>query len=295
MSRADRLRACLLGGALGDAVGSRHEGAASVGVPLAPHQITDDTQLTLATCDALIRARGTVDPAAIADAMLQRHRTGAIIGVGAATLGALRALAVGGHWALVGRRGEHAAGNGAAIRVAPLAFFLDPRSSRGRGAIRDVSRITHHSDEAYSGALAVAITIHDAVHDRIADVQTWWPTLLCALPDTSLRDVLDSIGALPPILSIDDLADRTGTGGHVLESVPLALAAALRTEHGFRELIETLVRVGGDTDSIASIAGQVRGARDGATALPEEWLAMLRVRSEIEETIARLERLLPRP
>ena len=38
-------------------------------------------------------------------------------------------------------------------------FVLDPTLEQNRTAIRDVSRITHHSDEAYVGALAVAIAV----------------------------------------------------------------------------------------------------------------------------------------
>lgn len=47
------------------------------------------------------------------------------------------------------------AGNGAAMRIAPLAFHVDPALAQDRQVIRDVCRITHHNDEAYVGALAI--------------------------------------------------------------------------------------------------------------------------------------------
>ncbi|WP_437292399.1 ADP-ribosylglycohydrolase family protein [Sorangium sp. So ce406] len=85
--------------------------------------------------------------------------TGRISGVGPATLKAIRDLAAGAHWALAGARGEFASGSGAAMRAAPLSFFFDPSVEEGRRAIRDVARITHHSDEAYAGAPAVVVAL----------------------------------------------------------------------------------------------------------------------------------------
>src|SRR5262245_24138963 len=69
----------------------------------------------------------------------------AVPGLGSSTLKALRDLSAGAHWALAGARGEYAAGAGAAMRIAPLAFLLDPASADDRVLIRDVARITHHS------------------------------------------------------------------------------------------------------------------------------------------------------
>ncbi|MCA9213763.1 MAG: ADP-ribosylglycohydrolase family protein [Planctomycetales bacterium] len=68
LSREDRIVGCLLGGALGDAIGAQFEGC-----PRAPDfeipselQITDDTQLTLATCESIVET-GAVDPESIAN------------------------------------------------------------------------------------------------------------------------------------------------------------------------------------------------------------------------------------
>ena len=77
---------------------------------------------------------------------------GKVTGLGSSTLKALRDLQAGAHWALSGARGEYAAGNGAAMRAAPLAFFLDPAVDADRTRLRDIARITHHHDEAYVGS-----------------------------------------------------------------------------------------------------------------------------------------------
>jgi len=127
ISREDRIAGCLLGGALGDSIGSCFEGMAAcdnVSIP-ANLRVTDDTQMTIATCEAVIESRA-ITPQSIADQFLRWFRNRRLTGIGASTLKALAELDVGGHWALVGATGERAAGNGAAMRIAPLAFFLDP-------------------------------------------------------------------------------------------------------------------------------------------------------------------------
>src|SRR5438876_942526 len=82
--------------------------------------------------DAFVEAEGCVDPETIASRFASWHRQKQITGVGASTHKALTELAAGGHWALTGAKGERAAGNGAAMRIAPLAFVLDPSNSNQR-------------------------------------------------------------------------------------------------------------------------------------------------------------------
>ena len=160
----DRILGCIIGGAIGDAFGWPYE---TLRPPIVISEadewrLSDDTQLTLATCEAIAGRDGSVDPAAIAAAFARWHRARRVTGMGSNTLKALTELVAGGHWALVGGKGERAAGNGAAMRAAPLAFCLDPSDEAQRRTIRDVSRITHHHEEAYAGALAVVAAVRAA-------------------------------------------------------------------------------------------------------------------------------------
>lgn len=149
----DRARGCILAGAIGDAMGGPYEGQPGP-LEFREHRdwtISDDTQLTLATCDSIVEV-GKVSPEHIADRFAQWFRHRRIAGTGSSTLKALRELEAGHHWALAGAKGEMSAGNGAAMRIAPLAFHLDPALAQERQTIRDVCRITHHNEEAYIGA-----------------------------------------------------------------------------------------------------------------------------------------------
>lgn len=251
----DIVEGTILGGAIGDVLG----GIAERGC----RTLSDDTQLTLATCEAII-ATGYADPHEIAQRMLDWFAAGRVSGIGSSTLKAMRDLQAGAHWALAGARGERAAGNGAAMRAAPLAFVLNPAVQRDRTTIRDVARITHHNDEAYVGALAVVLAIRAASRGELSlDV------VASGLPDSRVRDYLLRVSirtAHPPAV----IAGEVGSSGFAPETVAVALTLALRIiEHGFEAAIGELNEIGGDTDTIGSIAGQVAGARIGATGLPQ--------------------------
>lgn len=253
----NRVAGCLLWGAVGDALG----GVAERGTI----SLSDDTQLTLATCEA-IRRDGRVSPEGIARTFREWFTSGRFTGLGSSTLKALRDLRSGAHWALAGARGEMAAGNGAAMRVAPLAFLLDPAVSAHRTTIRDVCRITHHSDEAYIGALAVLIAIRwgswppgESFLSRVAEL----------LPDSRIRDRVCVIADLGPEVALVEAAERFGASGYVVDTVPLALLLSTRlAPDNLERHLGELSSGGGDADTIGSIGAQIVGSHLGDGNLP---------------------------
>ncbi len=289
MNRKDHILACILGGAIGDAFGSPYEGAeppVEIDPAIGP-LLTDDTILTLATCEAIATA-GCVDPAAIAQACAAQFQAGRVVGIGASTYKALSELAAGGHWALCGSRGERAAGNGAAMRIAPLAFFLDLDDSADRRTLRDVARITHHNEEAYVGALAIAMAVRIAWTGRWPEDDDLLSLLIPLLPDSRVRDRLKDLAGLESTTPLLRVAERCGTSGYVAESVPMALYAAQQVQAlGFETTIREVIRGGGDTDTIASMAGQIAGTLIGVDGLPQALVQRLPERDAILDTAER--------
>ncbi|MBL8205716.1 MAG: ADP-ribosylglycohydrolase family protein [Blastocatellia bacterium] len=276
MNLLDRILGCILGGAIGDAFGGAYENQTP---PIdftkaLAWRLSDDTQLTLATCEAIIKKGGDLEPAIVAARFAAWHCAGRVTGMGASTLKALNELVAGGHWALVGRKGDRAAGNGSAMRIAPLAFFLDPKDSTAKQTIRDVSRITHHHEEAYAGALAIVAAIRAAFDGSWTNGPDLLQLVITILPDTSVRDRLIALANLN--LPIAEVAQRFGNSGYVIESVPLAIYGAQQIATlGFATLLHELIAAGGDADTIASMAGQIAGTLLGQQGLPSEWLARL--------------------
>lgn len=274
----ETVKSCLLAGALGDAYGSKYE-QSDIPAGDSPWFFTDDTQMTIATCESIMES-GAVDPENLAktftDWYLRRHFTG----MGASTLKAMVELVGGGHWLTVGAKGEMAAGNGAAMRIAPLAFMLDPKKDEDREVIRHVARITHHNEDAYVGALAVVYAIRLIQNTS----QNFIPTIIKALPDSRVRDRLEMISQSPSGLRIRDIGRKFGNSGFVVDSVPLALFAAQQApEIGIQSMMKEIVAAGGDTDTNCSIAGQIAGARMGIETFPEDWMKKLRETPKFDE------------
>jgi ADP-ribosylglycohydrolase len=68
-------------------------------------------------------------------------------------------------------------------------------------------------------------------------------------------------------------------GGYVLDSLSLAVAAVL-DPRSLPEVLADIVRLGGDTDTNAAIAGGLLGARDTAAAIPARWREVLQFGNE---------------
>ena len=263
----ERVVGSLLGGALGDAWGGPFEGCRGpVTFAIPPNPIiSDDTELTLATCRAILESR-RVAPESVAEHFLRQHREQGIHGIGMSTLKAIRDLDAGAHWAVCGARGEYSAGNGAAMRIAPLAFLLDPDKGEDRMLIRDVSRITHHHDEAYAGALAIVAGIRSALSGEWPDRTTFLRAAAVMLPDCLVRDRIVEIEGMRG--TPQEVSAKLGASGYVVDSVPLALLCAESARDvGLREVLERAIELGGDADTIASMAGQVAGAALGTDGI----------------------------
>lgn len=279
MKVSERFKGCILGGAIGDAYGSAFEsihqkedtttyylfGKPKEKQPL--WNITDDTQLTLATCEA-ISENADIRASYFANVYLNYFQQRKITGIGASTLKSLRELKAGIDWSLVGRKGEYAAGNGAAMRIAPLAFV----EGVSRLQLKEICSITHHNDEAYVGALAVMLSIQSILNETWRGKENLITHLIPQLPDTRVRDRLIEIQTIGDLEKVGKL----GNDGYVVNSVPLAIAAANQVSTiGIEEMFHQIIKIGGDTDTNASIAGQIAGTLVGHKGLPDDLLKKL--------------------
>jgi ADP-ribosyl-[dinitrogen reductase] hydrolase len=144
------------------------------------------------------------------------------------------------------------------MRIAPLAFLLNPTSSQDRTLIRDVCRITHHSDEAYVGALAVILAIHSVLSGGWARDRSFLAVTVGSLPDSAVRDRIEEL--LPLQLPASEIARSFEATGHVVDTVPLALYCAQSNSlEPLPTVLGRTISVGWDTDTIASITGQLAG------------------------------------
>lgn len=269
----NRFKGSILLGAIGDAWGSAYENQVlpdenAFYLFEEPEkskiwQFTDDTQLTLATCEAILED-DTAAPKTLVTYFLKYYNEKRISGIGASTLKALQELNAGAHWSQTGRKGEFAAGNGSAMRIAPLAFIKDISRER----IREISYITHQNEEAYVGALAVVLCIKEIIANSWQN-DSLLSSIIPQLPDTNVKDRLITLHELENT-SITEIG-KLGNNGYVVNSVPLAIFAAQKIKtQSITSIFEELIALGGDTDTNCSIAGQIIGAFVGVENIPEE-------------------------
>jgi poly(ADP-ribose) glycohydrolase ARH3 len=177
-------------------------------------------------------------------------------------------------------------GNGDAMRVAPvgLAYFRNAR--KAAAVARESSRPTHSHPLAYQGASlqAVAVALATAAHDRLdptAFLQSLRETLAHfsdLMQDTStFAAALDAIEhGMARGATCAEMSDTLGTGVTAQESVPIAIYCFLNHAARYADVIRHAVFIGGDTDTIACMAGAISGAYLGVDAIPPAWRGAIR-------------------
>ncbi len=295
----DRFIGCVVGQAVGDALGFPVEGyppdvtAAAVADPtprLRPHpsgvfpvgQYTDDTQMMRAILESLVQCE-QVDPGDIAARFVQLWREGSIVGRGQATTDAVVRLMRGVPWTESGT-GAPRAGNGSAMRTAPvgLFYFNDPGALAEAAA--DVSRITHADPRCLAGAAAISAAVAwNVAHEEI-DITAFLSFVadLTSLYDLETADLIahrlpgwlagDTDTAVTEIrgagLSGGQQPSWPGISPFVIPTVLAALFAFLRTPADWIESVRWVIAVGGDVDTTGAITGALSGTFNGVKAIP---------------------------
>ena len=298
MSSRERALGALQGLALGDALGmptesmSRAEIIADYGrvqgfLAAGPRQriaagrpagsVTDDTEQALLLARLLIEGHGTLDARPFAEELLDWERRmeerGSLDLLGPSTKTALERLRHGVPAAQAGRFGTT---NGAAMRIAPVGIAVDVSDLTAFvDAVVEASRATHHTSLGLAGAAAVGAAVSVGVGGGGAAEA--YELAIRAAAEAAQRghwaagaSIAARLAWAVPYLSgmgtaarEQAVAEVIGTSVATQESVVAALALAALAEDGWATLC-TAANLGGDTDTIAAIAGAVIGAtRDG--------------------------------
>ena len=294
----DRYQGCLLGLACGDALGGPVEFVSRVDIArkypnglrdyvgggwlhLAPGEITDDTQMTLALARSLARG-GDLDMDDVAARFLawsvSRPKD-----VGRTTAAALQHLASGHPWQEAGEivlqtsGTRRAAGNGSVMRCAPVALRFRQDADALRRASIDTARITHADSRCTWGAVAINQAIAHLLNGGSKD-----DAIRAAVEGIDQDDVRTCV------LNAAARADRdVRSGGFVLDTIGAALWC-LANHDSFEETVVAAVGFGDDADTTGAVSGALAGAYYGAGAIPARWLDLLQSRAELQDLAAKL-------
>ncbi len=278
-----RARAAFLGFAVGDALGAPVEFLTAAEIRargvhremtgggwlhLKPGRVTDDTEMALCVARALVE-EGGFSLRAIADRLAEWVKRGPI-DVGNTCRRGLRAYIVEGR--LEAPPGEWDAGNGAAMRVLPVALrTLGDFDLLGGWAVAQ-GHLTHNHPLSDAGSVLFGKLLQVAV---------------MGLPLARMRAECDALAAVHRAFAFDPW--RGGCTGYVADSVRLVLHHFFRSR-GFEECLVAVVNEGGDADTNGALAGMLAGACHGREAIPSRWIRRMdpRLLAELDELALRL-------
>ncbi|MFI8235673.1 ADP-ribosylglycohydrolase family protein [Streptomyces sp. NPDC085866] len=284
-SRTERAIGALLGSAVGDALGAPFEfgpeGAFSARFPYPGHggemcggggwdpgEATDDTQMAVLTAESLLECGGMDLPDVFR--RFQRWAAADPKDIGLQTEAVLTS---GAPWdtaaALHFRTNQRAAGNGALMRAAPSALhFARHRREATMDAARRLSALTHGDPAAWEGTAVL--------HELIRVALTGEDPLI-AVPDTLAALHPDHRARYATVLAPDWHPDQaTEFNGAVWPCLGSAVWA-LRTTASYEGAVRAAIDLGGDTDTVAAVAGALAGAVHGIDAVPKRWTELLHV------------------
>lgn len=279
-----RFRGALLGVAVGDALGAPFEGARLVGRAdlerlerePGPLRYTDDTHMTLGMAESLVERRG-FDGAHMAAVFARNFAAEPRRGYGAGPPQVFRLIEGGVPWDQAGRAlfgGSGSFGNGAAMRVAPAALLAFRDLQQVAWLARQTAVITHAHELGLEGAVLQAYAIALLLQhppDIALDGRAFLDALRAYLRTPVYLEKLERIQALLPDSRREEVIAQLGNGIEAYEAVPAALYAFLRQAGSFAEVVAYAISLGGDTDTIASMAGALAGAHLGEQAIPAAW------------------------
>lgn len=315
-STTARIRGLLLGGAVGDALGApvefsslgeirhRHGPPGITGYAFAyggRGRWTDDTQMTLFTVEGLIEAAETgADPTETIWAAYRRwYRTQIShgpFGQGLSALPSMNSRRAPGSTCLracsapepgtVDRLINDSKGCGGVMRAAPVGAVADEPFELGNAA----AAMTHGHPSGWLAAGTLAVMIARLMER--------------ASPRDATEAGLESVAGHPGggqvrvflqrALALADTAppsaetvERLGAGWVAEEALAIAAYCFLVADD-FDQVVILGANHSGDSDSTASIAGQLYGAAAGRAAIPDRWLADLEMAEVISDLADRL-------
>jgi ADP-ribosyl-[dinitrogen reductase] hydrolase len=295
ISLSERARGCLLGLAVGDAVGTTVEfqprGSFSPitdmvgGGPfrLARGQWTDDTSMALCLATSLIE-RGAFDAADQMErycAWFERgylSSTGECFDIGNTTQQALQRYKASGN-PFSGSTHSRSAGNGCLMRLAPVPIFYFPDGDRTRHFSRESARTTHGAAECVAASQLFGEMLHRALAGA-SKVEILFEHDPAQFAEERVRAIAQGSYRDKPI-------DQIHGTGYVIQSLEAALWCFWNTDT-YEQAILAAANLGDDADTTAAICGQVAGAFYGESGIPPHWLEPLTLRDEIRQLAEKL-------
>jgi ADP-ribosyl-[dinitrogen reductase] hydrolase len=292
----DRLKGCLLGTAIGDAVGAPvefmqrgtfepvTEYRSGGKFRLNAGEWTDDTAMTLCLAQSLIDSHG-FDPKDQLNKYLQWVNTGymsyrgKMVGLGKTVMRSLiRYRRLGQPYTDI--KHEKFSGNGSLMRLAPICIYYANDLDKAVHYAALSSRTTHGSLIAVDSCryfVYLMLKIAQGTDRQRLFSESFVSETYQYFSDEPLHSELDAIIRYEYITKGED---EISSSGYAIHSLEAALWSFYHT-NTFEEAILKAVNLGQDADTVGAITGQLAGVFYGLSGVPEEWVEGLCRHEEI--------------
>lgn len=290
LEKINRARGCLLGLAIGDAIGTTVEFRARDSFPsmhdmvgggpfqLKPGEWTDDTSMALCLGASLLENGFDLHDQITRYVRWFRDgymsSNGRCFDIGTATRAALRRFLSDGN-PEAGSTNEKSAGNGCIMRLAPIPIMYSDNIDLASVLSAEQAKTTHGAKECLEacsifGKILVRALIGCDSKSKILVSDGY-------VDDDSSSSRLEGIAKGEYFLHERDMVKGSG---YVVDSLEAALWCFFSTQN-FRDAVLTAANLGDDADTTAAITGQIAGAYYGESGIPQNWLRKVVMAKEI--------------
>lgn len=300
----DRLAGGLVGLLVGDALGVPYEFRTAADIPSAaeiefvppigfarshngvpPGTWSDDGAHALCLLASLLE-KNCLDIQDLGDRLVQWYDhgymavDGLVFDVGVSTGKAIRAMRSGIPAARAGSADQYDNGNGALMRVLPLALW-------------------HHGSDAdlVADAHAQSLPTHAHLRSQVCcALYCLWARRVLSNADDAWGDAVQTIrhiyASMPDALEElewsvrPDAAPEGGGSGYVVDC--LRSARLVQAAGNYEDVVRAAIQLGNDTDTTACVAGGIAGLREGIQSIPNRWRDSLRGQDLYQALLAKL-------
>jgi poly(ADP-ribose) glycohydrolase ARH3 len=277
-----RFRGAVLGVALGDALGAPYEGVPAPDVRLADLgsrdgllTYTDDTHMTIGLAQSLLDL-GSMDGEHMLATWARNYHAQPWRRYGRTPL-VFHLIDAGIAWheaAGLLFNGEGSFANGGAMRVAPVALFHHADLAACIELARETAALTHAHVLGLEGAILQATALHHVL--QLDGPQALEPALFLDSLNVGIGSPvyhlqLQRMAKLHSGATPAEVGEEIGHSVAAFQAVPAAITSFLQAADSFEDVLLFAIRVGGDTDTIASMACSLAGALLGEDAIPQAW------------------------
>jgi len=270
---------CMLGAGIGDALGRSFEGSWSSQIQ--PEKVrfdgrwTDDTHMMIGVAQSLISKRG-FDGKDMILTFMRNWEAEPWRGYGPGPPRIFRMIRSGIPWNKAARLlygGSGSFGNGAAMRVAPigLLFYDDPERLREVAYRSAELTHAHHLGKEGAAIQAYAVALAVQTEKKRFDPEVFIEKMIQYTRSNIYREKLQNAKRLLSSGEEKDVIKILGNSVEAFNSVPTAIFCFAKNYDKYAETVLYAVKLGGDTDTIASMSGAIAGALHGDDGIPEFW------------------------